>query len=301
MLAINPKTITISVVLLLIIGTSVFYGTNSIAQKKIFTTSDNIVLVKKIVYNEPEKAADFISEWQKYCTKLKEDSYASTKLPFLAPLPEDSTNIEEIKKFQNATVTEYFRGTSYAKYSVGQEWLHAESQSKIKNPDEFDCALKINKFVKGEIRTPTQKIEFSKYNDEQGKVEIVNYPIGIYDRIQIPKLPPNLEIIKVGNANTECYTNKEAGKCYFKDLSVHGGTKKLVILQTNLLEKGINPMNDSILYGDPFLVKFASKPNVHIRDVSKIEKFESIEVGKEISEKIFDMSMFKGFKIINKN
>jgi hypothetical protein len=300
MLILKHKSFAISFFLLLIVGASVLYGTNSIAQK-IFTSSGNIVLVKKIVYNEPERAVDLISETQKYCTKLKEESYASTKLPSLAPSPDDYTNIDDIRKFQNVTVTEYFRGSSYAKYETGQEWLHSESQAIIKNPDEFDCSLKINKFLRGEIRTPTQKITFSKYNNNQGKIEIVNFPTNFFERIQIPKLPQNLETIKVDNSNIECSTNRESINCYYKDMPIHLGSKKLVILQTKLLEKGVNVMNDSILYSDVGLLRFATKPNVHVRDVVKIEKLDSFILGKDISDTKFDISTFKDYKIIHKN
>lgn len=300
MLSANHKTIAAPVFLLLIIGALALFGTNSVAQKKIIVL-DNIVVTKKIVYSNSDRAIDFISETQKFCTKLKEESYASTKLPLLAPRTEDYTKTDEIKKFQNATVTEYFRGTSYAKYEVGQEWLPSESQAKKQNPDEFDCSLKVNKFFKGEIRTPTQKLSFSKYNDEQGKVEVSSLSVGLFERIQIPKLPQNLEPIKVNNIDVECLTNRESVNCYFKNIPVHLATKKLVILQTKLLDRGVNALNDSLFYSDLGLFKQASKPDVHVRDLHKSDKFDSISIGKEIPDSKFDMSMFKDFKIIYKN
>jgi hypothetical protein len=303
MCAVKPKTITISVALLLIIGTSVFYGTNSIAQK-IFTTSDNIVLVKKIVYHDPELTAQKIHSYQKQCTKAKEALYETTKIASLAPKPEDYTSIDEIRKFQNVTETEYFSGNRYARYEIGQKLVLSESQSKLKSPDEFDCSLKVEKYITGEIRTPNQSLHFSKTGNDQGKINVANLKAGLFERIQIPTVPKNVETITLENTNFKCIQSIEIPKCFYKDMPIHVGTKKAVILQTTPPQKSVSKLYDAVseMEMPNALAGFGDGTVYRGGDfVASDRKFDSISIGKEIPESKFDMSMFKDYKIIKQN
>lgn len=303
MFAIKSKAITIAVFLLLIMGLLALFGTNSIAQK-LFPTSDNIVLVKKIVYHDSELTTQKIHSWQQQCAKAKMALYESTKIASLAPRSEDNTSIDEIRKFQNVTETEYFSGNRYARYEMGQKLLFSESQSKTKSPDDFDCSLKVEKYIAGEIRTPNQSIHFSKSGNDQGKINVANLRAGLFERVQMPSAPRNSETITIENTNQKCIKNLENPKCFFKVMPIHSGSKKEIILQKIQLEEGISKMNDATnkIEIANLLGGFGDGAVFRASDfIASDHKFESISIGKEISESKFDMSMFKDYKVIKQN
>lgn len=303
MLARKEKTITISVALLLIIGTSLFYGKNSIAQK-ISTTSDNIIIVRKIIHHDPELTAQKIHSYQKQCTKAKEALYETTKIATIAPKPEDYTSIDEIRKFQNVTETEYFSGNRYARYEIGQKLVLSEVQFKPKSPDEFDCSLKVEKYITGEIRTPNQSLQFSKTGNDQGKINVLNVRADLFEKIQIPAVPKNTETITLDNTNYKCIQSIEIPKCFFKDMPIHAGSKRAVILQKTTPKKGVSKLYDAISEMEipNALAGFGDGTVYRGGDfVASDHKFDSISIGKEIPESKFDLSTFKDYKIINQN
>jgi hypothetical protein len=305
MLIVKPKHIAISIFLLLIIGAAVLYGTNSVAQK---LTLDNIILVKKIVHHDPELTAQKIHSYQKMCTNFKEKAYETTKIASVAPKPEDYTSIDEIRKFQNVTETEYFSGNRYARYEIGQKLVLSESQSKPKSPDEIDCSLKVEKYITGEIRTPNQFLQFSKTGNDQGKINVANLKAGLFERIQMPTVPKNVETITLENTNFKCMQSIEIPKCYFKDMPIHVGTKKAVILQITTPQKGVSKLYDALnemetkMETQTALAAFGDGTMYRGSDFVALDrKFDSISIGKEIPESKFDMSMFKDYKIIKQN
>jgi hypothetical protein len=303
MFTIKYKTISIALSLSLIVGISVLFVTDSIAQKMV-SVSDNVIVVKKIVHEDPELTAQKIHSYQKQCTKAKELLYETTKIASVAPKPEDYTSIDEIRKFQNVTETEYFSGNRYARYEIGQKWLFSESQSKAKSPDDFDCSLKVEKYITGEIRTPNQIMHFTKYGNDQGKINVANQSAGHFERIQMPVVPKNAETITLEDTNHKCMQSIEIPKCFFKDMPIHVGSKRAVILQKTPPNKGVSKLYDDVsaMETQTALAAFGDGTMYRGSDfVALVHKFDSISIGKEIPENKFDLSMFKDYKIIKQN
>jgi hypothetical protein len=297
------KIIAIALSLSLIVGISVLFVTDSSAQKMV-PVSDNVIVVKKIVYHEPELTAQKIHSWQKQCRKAKEALYEATKIAAVAPKPEDNTSIDEIRKFQNVTLTEYFSGNRYARYEIGQKWLFSESPSKAKSPEDFDCSLKVEKYITGEIRTPNQIMHFTKYGNDQGKINVANQSAGHFERIQMPAVPKNAETITLENTNHKCMQSIEIPKCFFKDMPIHVSSKRAVILQSTAPQKGVSKLYDAVseMEMPNALAGFGDGTVYRGSDfVASDHKFDSISIGKEIPENKFDLSMFKDYKIIKQN
>jgi hypothetical protein len=281
--------------------TVIFHCFNSFAAP----LADNIIVVKKHVYNDPQLAVQKTHAYQKQCTTIKEALYESTKHASAAPKNGDYLSLEEIAKLHNVTVTEYFRGSDYARYESGQTWdisFQNTEQNKLKD-DEIYCRILPKQFTKGEIRTATQAITFNKTDNEQGVVEVRQMRSGLLEMIKPPVLAKDLVVQKVNNKNTECLSKPELLDCYFKDMPVHSGTKKLVVLESKRPAKGLNKMIDAFSnmtipnlgagFGDGTVFK--------ADDFYKIYEHISVSVGKEISNNKFEIPEFaKSYKIVNK-
>jgi hypothetical protein len=267
--------------------------------------ADNIIIVKKHVYNDPQLTAQKTHAWQKQCTTMKEALYASTKQVSAATKNGDYLTLEEIEKLHNVTVTEYFKGNDYARYESGQTWdisFQNTEQNKLKD-DEIYCRIVPKQFTKGEIRTATQAITFHKTDNEQGIVEVRQLRPVLLEMIKSPVIAKDLVVQKVKNTNTECLSKPDLLDCYFKDIPVHAGTKKMVVLESKRPAKGLNKMIDA--FGEMTIPNlgagFGDGTAFKADDFYKIYENISVSVGKEISNNKFEIPEFaKSYKIVNK-
>jgi hypothetical protein len=278
--------------------------TSSPAETKL-TLLDNIVLVKKHVYNDPELTAQKTHSFQKQCTKMKEALYETTKQASAAPKEGDYLSLDKIRQLHDVTVTEYFRGTDYARYEVGQTWdvsFQTNEQNKLKE-EEIYCRIAPKQFTKGEIRTASEKITFHKTGNDPGVVEVSQMRPELMAIIKPPYLAKDLVAQKIKNGKAECLSKPELLDCYFKDIPIHTGTKKLVVAESKLPAKGLNKGMDAILEMQipNMLAGFGDGTIFKAGDYAKIYENISVTVGKEISNKQFELPDFaKDYKIIRK-
>lgn len=280
------------------------FSTYAHAQKNT-VLPDNVVIVKKHVYNDPSNTAQKTQHLQKICTTFKEAGYATSKDPSYAPKEGDYLSIEEILKHHKVTVTEYFSGTNYARYEEGQTWnssVEQEERERLRET-EFYCRMVPQKFTKGEIRTKTQLISFGKYGDKEGNVTIHNRSEEASSFSKPPKMLPNLLPQKIRNSNIECLSRPDIPDCYLKDMPVHIGSKKAVTVETKRPARGASKLMDAMddmvlpnwgaIVGDGVIVKAL--------DFLMIYENVSVSVGKEISNSKFEIPEFaKNYKMVKK-
>jgi hypothetical protein len=270
-----------------------------------FTLPDNIVVVKKHVYNDPELTAQKTHSWQKQCAKLKEGLYETTKHPSAAPKEADYLSLDKIRQLHDVTVTEYFRGNDYARYEVGQTWhvsFQNTEQEKLKEAEIY-CRIVPKQFTQGEIRTANERISFHKTGNDPGVVEMSQVRPELMAIIKPPFLAKDLVAQKIRNGKAECLSKPELPDCYFKDIPIHPGTKKLVVAESKLPAKGLNKGMDAVLEMQipNLLAGFGEGTIFKGSDYAKIYENISVTVGKEISNKQFELPDYaKDYKIIRK-
>lgn len=190
--------------------------------------ADNIVIVKKHKYNIPLLAAKQFQAFQRVCTIFKEAGYKQSGQAVYAPRDGEYLSIDEIMKLDDITVTEYFRGTDYARYEEGQTWHPSFRTAEQKNAPEttFDCRLLPKRIANVEIRTINKNIHISNLaNNELGLVTVtVNDTAKSIAGFRLKKIPPNVIAEKLPNTNLECLSNPAMIPCYYKDIPIHSGT-----------------------------------------------------------------------------
>ncbi len=298
-LLLENKILALTVSLLLVMNIP-----NSHAEQSL-TLVDIIVVVKKHVYNDPERTAQKTHAFQKQCTTAKEALYATTKHLSAAPKEGDYLSLEQIRQLHHVTVTEYFRGTDYARYEEGQTWdvsFQNNAQNKQKD-EEFYCRIIPKKFTKGEIRTASESINFHQTGNDPGVVELRKMRPELLAMIKLPFMAKDLVMQKVKNSHVECLSKPDLPFCYLKEIPIHTGTKKVVVVESKHLAKGINKGADAIdemVIGN-LLAGFGDGTVFYAGDFAKIYENVSVAVGKEIPNKIFEIPDFaKGYQIIQK-
>ena len=288
---------------IMLVVATIAFSTSAQAQKNT-VLPDNIVIVKKQVYSDPVNTAQKTQAYQKICTTLKEGSYATTKLPPLAPKEGDYLSLDEISKFHNVTVTEYLSGSNYARYEEGQTWnfsIGKEEKERL-GETEFYCRMVPQKFIMGEIRTKTQLITFGKYGDKEGVVTVYSKPEGLSSFIKLPKMLPDLLPQKIRNSNIECLSRPDIPDCYLKDMPVHIGSKKQVVVETKRPARGTSKLMDAM--GDmvlPIDGRLAGNVVFKALDFLMIYENVSVSVGKEIPNSKFEIPEFaKNYKMVKK-
>lgn len=303
-LIVKNKNILFTNLLLILLVAMMMSSRVSSAQKS-GATQDNIIVFKKHVYNDPQLSAQKTHAWQKQCTKAKEVLFLSTKQESAAPKNGDYLSLDAISKLHSVTVTEYFRGKDYARYESGQTWdvsFQNTEQNKLKD-SEIYCRIVPKQFTKGEIRTATQTIVFRKTEGDQGVVEVRQTPPGLLDMIKTPVLAKDLVIQKVNNGSIECLSKPELTDCYLKDIPVHLGTKRVVVVESKRPAKGLNKSIDAIaeMTISNLGVGFGDGTVFKADDYYKVYENISVAVGKEIPNNKFEIPDFaKDYKIINK-
>ena len=276
--------------------------TNSNAQKNM-TSIDNIVVVKKYKYYDPVLAAKHFQAFQKVCTMVKEAGYKQSGQAVYTPRDGEYLTIDEIRKLDDITVTEYFRGTDYARYEEGQTWHPSfRTAEQINAPETtFDCRLLPKRVSKIEIRTSSENILVDNLaNNEQGLVTINSVPKSV-NGYKLKNVPTNLVAEKLFNSNFECLSSPALLPCYFKDLPIHIGTNREVVLQSKIPEKGLNPMWDASSNLPVPVLDVIEKGVYKSGDIVKIYENVSIHVGKEISNNKFEIPNFaKNYKLLRK-
>jgi hypothetical protein len=263
--------------------------------------SDNIILVRKHVFANPQRMAESVYAQQKQCLELKAIAYKESGLVHFAPLQEEKLlSIDEIVKLQNITVTEYFRGSNYAKHIKGNQldtYLRQPNGEKRKQ-EEFDCRVLGAKINTIEIITNSKSISVNNLaNNGQGEVIYTNR-----DSLK-PKtnagfkakhFPKDLSAIKLPNSTTECLTKPGLIKCYLKSIPVHFGTDREVDIHNFVPEKGQNPFHDSFM-SLPVSVGFTNG------DIFKIFEFISVEIAKDVPNSAFEVPAWaSAYKAVTK-
>jgi hypothetical protein len=289
-------------ILLLSIVAILMTTTNSNAQKNL-TSLDNIVVIKKYKYYDSDLASKHFQAFQKVCTMVKEAGYKQSGQAVYAPRDGEYLTIDEIRKLDDITVTEYFRGTDYARHEEGQTWHPSFLTTEQKNAPEttFDCRLLPKRVSKIEIHTTNENILVDNLaNNEQGLVTINSVPKSIRG-YKLKNVPANLVAEKLFNSNFECLSSPALLPCYFKDLPIHIGTNREVVLQSKIPEKGLNPMWDASSNLPVPVLDVIEKGVYKSGDIVKIYENISIHVGKEISNNKFEIPNFaKNYKLLRK-
>jgi hypothetical protein len=263
--------------------------------------NDNIVLVRKHVFANPQRMAESVYAQQKQCLELKAIGYKESGLAHFAPLPEEKLlSLDEIVKLQNITVTEYFRGSNYAKHIKGSQldtYLRQPNGQKRKQ-EEFDCRVLGTKINTIEIITDSKSISINNLaNNGQGEVIYYNRnslkPKTNSD-FKARHFPKDLTATKVPNSTTECLTKPGLVKCYLKSIPVHSGTDREVDVHNFVPEKGQNPFHDSLM-SLPVSVGFTGV------DVFKIFELISVEIAKDVPNSVFEVPAWaSAYKVITK-
>lgn len=265
--------------------------------------ADNIIVIKKHKYNNVELATKHLQAFQKVCTMVKEAAYKESGQSIYAPREGEYLSISEISKLDNVIITEYFRGTDYARYEEGQTWHPSFRTTEQKNAPEktFDCRLLPKRIANVEIRTLTNTIIVNNLaNNEQGLVTVESVPTGVKG-YKLKKLANNLNPEKITNSNFECLSNPALPPCYFKDIPVHLGTNREVVLKSKIPAKGLNPMLDMTSNLPVPVLDVIEKDVYKAGDIAKIHENISVIVGKEISNNKFEIPDFaKNYKVISK-
>jgi hypothetical protein len=304
LLLFKNKITAFAILILLSIAGLILMITNSSAQKNTAST-DNIVVVKKHKYNNLMLAAKQFQAFQKVCTIFKEAGYKDMGLAMYASRNGEYLNLDEISKLDDITVTEYFRGTDYARYEEGQTWEPSFKTAEQKNAPEttFDCRMIPKRIAKAEIRTLNQHMLISNLaNDENGLVNInvVNQP-NLAQGYSKKKLPNNLTAEKIPNSNFECLSSPAILPCYFKDVPIHAGTNREVVLQSKVPAKGLSPMFDASSNMPVPILDVIEKDAYKTGDIVKIYEHVSVLVGKEIPNNKFEIPEFaKDYKVVKK-
>ena len=277
-------------------------ATNSNAQKNL-TSLDNIVVIKKYKYYDSVLAAKHFKAFQKVCTMVKEAGYKQSGNAVYAPRDGEYLTIDEIRKLDDITVTEYFRGTDYARYEEGQTWHPSFRTAEQKNAPEttFDCRLLPKRVSKIEIRTSSENTLIDNLaNNEQGLITI-NSVSKLVRGYKQKNIQDNLVAEKLFNSNFECLSSPALVPCYFKDLPIHIGTNKEVVLQSKIPAKGFNPMWDASSNLPVPVLDVIEKGVFKSGDIVKIYENISVHVGKEIANNKFEIPDFaKNYKLLRK-
>jgi hypothetical protein len=265
--------------------------------------ADNIVIVKKHRYNNSLLAAKQLQAFQRVCTMIKEAGYKESGQAVYAPRNGEYLTIDEIIRLDDITVTEYFRGTDYARYEEGQTWHPSFRTTEQKNAPEttFDCRMLPKRIANVEIRTLNQNILISNLaNNELGLVTINSIPKSVTG-YKSKKILSNLIAEKLSSSNLECLSNPALTSCFFKDIPVHQGTNREVVLQSKIPANGLNPMLDMTSNLPVPALDIIEKDVYKAGDMAKIYFNISVNVGKEISNNKFEIPEFaKNYKIVNK-
>jgi hypothetical protein len=293
----HPQTMTHIPLPLATLLCTLLISTSAVAQPAVSAPqADNIVVVKKYRYNDPLRAALQIKAGQTICTDLKKAAYKETRNPIYAPQTQDNLSLDEIIQLQDITVTEYFSGTSYARYETGHSWEAAYSNiesDKVRDTEMY-CRLVAKPTLKAEIRTPMLWLLVSNLaNKEQG--------LATYESGNIPPKKPikNLLPQKVPNSNFDCVSRPELASCFLKDSPIHAGTNREVVMQTKVPAKGDNPAVDA--FNDLPVPLLQSQGSFKFGDVAKVYEHVSTVVAKEIALKIFELPPFaKDYKVVRK-
>jgi hypothetical protein len=284
---------------------NIFFVLSILLSPLVFATplADNIVIVKKHKYDNPLIAAKQLQAFQRVCTMIKEAGYKESGQAVYAPRNGEYLTIDEIIKLDDITVTEYFKGTDYARYEEGQTWHPSFRTTEQKKAPEttFDCRMLPKRIANVEIRTLNQNILISNLaNNELGLVTISTMPKSVTG-YKSKKIPSNLIAEKLSNSNSECLSNPALTSCYFKDIPVHQGTNREVVLQSKTPAKGLNPILDMTNNLPVPVLDVIEKDVYKAGDIAKIYENISVTVGKEISNNKFEVPEFaKNYKIINK-
>ncbi len=263
---------------------------------------DNIVVVKKHRYNNMQRSSMQIKAFQTLCNTHKIASYKQTRLPIYAPQAQDDLSMDDINRLDDITVTEYFSGTSYARYEEGQTWhpsFSTKEGEKVRDT-EFYCRLVPKKIMNVEIRTPTHWIVISNLaNNEQGQVTYEAVKPGWLDRIPPKRPAKNLIPEKVPNSNFECLSRPGLGSCYLKDAPIHAGSNREVVLKTAIPARGENPMSDAM--HDLPVPALNAIGAFKQGDMAKVFDHVSTVVAKEIPLIRFELPQFaQSYKVIRK-
>lgn len=245
------------------------------------TAVDNVVVVQKQIYKFTDGGKNELGI-QKHCRESKAIRFEMTGNSMYAPLPEDTSTLEDVRKLQDITITEYYSGKNYAKYTTGHERSRDQKYSWVNGATvEFDCSIKsaaVNKVV---IETADNQYEYSQYDNKQTTNRID--PIRSNDKKSLPKLHKDLIVYKIPNSKQECLVSESllVGSCLFKDSPVHIGTARKLSIHTI-------PFPEDAADNEPvkYLVTDASNPYRN-KYIAKTEVFVSVEVDKAIPASVF--------------
>ena len=256
-------------------------------------SKDNITVIRKQVYTYPEGGKDLL-EHQWICNGLKKASYEQFKTAKFAPLPEDVSTLEDVRKLQNITITEYYSGTNYARYEEGFEYSLANPETSIGDKDgassKFNCGLQPTLHRAVFIETPKQSINIQEVNGKSKVVKIRNKSQTSLDGYgPSTRLDKNLAVYKLPSTMQECLAGDECGgSCYFKDIPIHPGTDRKVEVADVMFKTGKCSMieNSTNTRMTPFDTELGP---VLARHMAKSTENVSIQVGKAISASIFEI------------
>lgn len=242
---------------------------------------DNIVVVRKVAYTFEDGGKHELGV-QERCRTYKATNLEMTGNSKYAPLPEDTSTLEDVRKLQNITITEYYSGSNYARHTTGYERSRVQKLlSENGAAVEFDCSIKSAAVNEIAIVTADNQIEFSQYNNDQPHRRID--PIKAIGVKSLPKLAKDLIVYKIPNSKQECLISESlpVGHCLFKESPIHVGTTRKVNIHTI-------PFPESAADNEPlkFLSTDESNP-YRMKHLAKTETFVSVEVGKSIPASVF--------------
>lgn len=260
---------------------------------------DNIIVIRKEVYAYPDGGLSLLG-MQKTCTGLKQALFAQTGDAKYAPLPEDVSTLEDMRKLQDITITEYYSGNSYAKYINGFEFVQADWKmgdgkgDAPVNDSKYNCGFKTSLVKHVEISTPEKYILINTGSKDSESNVIYEKKSLTISKFKPPlrKLVKDLQTYKLPNSNRECLSKPGMVRCIFKEIPIHLGTDLEVVVHDFIPKSGEDSLWDSMMAIPEIFFSEDPIGTYTAKHSTKARENISIEVGKAISVKVFEMPDF---------
>jgi hypothetical protein len=264
------------------------------------SASTNIAIVKKQKLKYQSESVGVLMHGQDFCVSLKKGLYEQSGKPY-TPSREETLTAEQIIALFDVKVEEYFKDTHYARIESGRKIdfeKFIDDSKDGSNPERLNCKIPTVQYTVISIEKLDKSITIQATKDG-GLVEAVDIPKDL-QKYRTKETPFEfVKILDVNNSKYKCGLNENMQLCYLKDMQVHPGTGKYVVVQIIAPEPGSK--HDEKLYPERDAFYDPFKGTARAAGMPTIEENVSIVVGEAISDDKFEIPAFaKNYKATNK-
>jgi hypothetical protein len=262
--------------------------------------SSNVSVVRQQKFKYPSESIGVLMHAQHFCVSLKKAAYEQMGKQYTPP-PSETLTARDITALFDIKVEEHFQGTDYARIDSGRRMDFKKFVDDTKSNadiEKLNCKIASTPFTIITIEKLDKHITIQTTKDG-GQVEINEIPKHLHQYRTVETPFEFVKVLDVNRSKYKCGLNENMQWCYLKDLQVHPGTGKRVVVQIIAPEPGSkhdDPLNaERDAFYDPF------KGTVRGAYLMMIEDNVSITVGEPIPADKFEIPDFaKNFKIIPK-